>query len=73
MRAQIGVQKSTGKIRGNWGRQKGVFLEDLGEWGKGRQILMFWVNAQNFDTRFMEWSLMIINIFWLALCCKAMF
>ena len=27
MRAQIGVQKSTGKIRGNWGCQKGVFLE----------------------------------------------
>ncbi len=26
MRAQIGVQKSTGKIRGNWGCQKGVFL-----------------------------------------------
>ncbi len=38
MRAQIGVQKSTGKIRGNWGCQKGVFLEgrrDAGKWDNG--------------------------------------
>lgn len=34
MRAQIGVQKSTGKIRGNWGCQKGVFLEGLRRRGK---------------------------------------
>ncbi len=43
MRAQIGVQKSTGKIRGNWGRQKGVFLEGsaerakMGEWVGARR------------------------------------
>ena len=34
MRAQIGVQKSTGKIRGNWGCQKGVFLKGSAEEGK---------------------------------------
>ncbi len=38
MRAQIGVQKSTGKIRGNWGRQKGVFFEGSAEEGKFGQF-----------------------------------
>ena len=34
MRAQIGVQKSTGKIRGNWmGQKRGVF-EGSAEEGK---------------------------------------
>ena len=36
MRVQIGVQKSTGKIRGNWGCQKGVFLGTGKTAGKGQ-------------------------------------
>ena len=39
MRAQIGVQKSTGKIRGNWGVKKGVFG---GVGGEGKNGGMGW-------------------------------
>ncbi len=38
MRAQIGVQKSTGKIRGNWRAKKGCFWRvggDVEKWDNG--------------------------------------
>ncbi len=38
MRAQIGVQKSTGKIRGNWGVKKGCFEGSAEEGKMGERV-----------------------------------
>ena len=60
MRAQIGVQKSTEKIRGNWGAKKGCFWRGRREGIKQRRLV--YVNAWTANVCFISQSYRFIFI-----------